>query len=335
MREEELAIIADVIREHYDVGEVAPPELLAEAHQFRHRKMKVNTDKGQFLAKTYRNDLKELDALRFQHRLSDHLGENGLPVARIERAKDGKGLIQADNWALELQQWIDAGGMAVNKDTLKSSADALGSFHVVCEEFPVPPRDTRKWRFSEVPRESFQRLYKRAREEGHPERIDQYCNEIALFLQESIKALSIEKRSAFQTGLIHGDWHGGNLLYAGNTLAAIIDLEFAGDGCYLEDLAYAISNLCVRSTTDPAKMEFRTNTVLDYYQVHRKLSYAELFALYYAVGIKHVATVSFQMRKRKLGEKIAGYTACEWLERLAVQCRWLANQGHRTRFGFD
>lgn len=334
VREDDLQIIADVVREHYDLGRVDSPELMAGAHQFRHRKMIVSTEKGRFLAKTYRNDIQVLDALRFQHRLSDHLHENGLPVAHIERARDGRSLVEFDDWALELQLYVDATSMGISKDTLMSSSDALGRFHRVCEGFPVPPRDTRMWRFSEVPRESFQRLYQRARGEGDPERIDKYCNEIALFLQSATQALSIEKRSEFQTGLIHGDWHGGNLLYRGTELAAIVDLEFAGDGCYLEDLAYAISNLCVRSTTEPEQLALRTNIVLDHYQLNRKLSYAELFALYYAVGIKHVATVAYQTRQTKPGDRIAGYTTSEWMERLAIQCRWLANEGHRTRFGF-
>jgi Ser/Thr protein kinase RdoA (MazF antagonist) len=329
-----LEAVAAVIREHYDLGEVGLPTLLPGAHQFRHRKMVVVTERGTFLAKTYNCDVKVLDSLQFQHRLSDHLHENGLPVAHIQRAKDGRSLIENDSWALELQAYVDAGAMLVNKESLRSSADALGRFHLVCADFPVPPRDTRMWRFSEVPRDAFQRLYQRARAEGNAERVDKFCNEIALFLHSAMQALSIEKRSEFQTGLIHGDWHGGNLLYRGDELAAIVDLEFAGDGCYLEDLAYAISNLCVRSTTDPEHMAMRTNVVLDFYQVHRKLSYAELFALYYAVGVKHVATVSYQVRQLPPGAKIAGYTPGEWMERLAVQCRWLANEGHRMRFGF-
>ena len=80
-------IVADLIREHYDLGEVQIPRHLEDVHQRRHRKLVVNTSAGRFLVKTYKRDPKILDTLRFQHRLSDHLHDNDLPVARIQEAR--------------------------------------------------------------------------------------------------------------------------------------------------------------------------------------------------------------------------------------------------------
>lgn len=327
-----LEIIAQVIRENYDLGDVATPTQLPAAHQRRHRKMVVETSTGKFLVKTYKRDLRELDALRFQHRLSDHLLANGLPVARIQRTKTGDSLVEKDNWAMELQVFVDAHGMHLNRDTLRASAEALGKFHEVCRDFPVPPRDAVKWRFSEVPRGLFAKLYERAARESnnHPQVIEA-CNQIGLFLTDAAKELSEDKRNEFETGLIHGDWHGGNLMYRGNELAAIVDLEFSGDGCYLEDIAYGISNLCVRTSMEPDQLEMRTNLLLDHYQIHRSLSYAEMVALYYAVGVKHIATVSYQVEQH--GGLIAGYNTVQWIERLSVQSRWLAEQSRKARWG--
>ena len=102
-----MEIIAEVIRDHYDLGEVAMPQQLEGAHQRRHRKMTVETSKGKFLVKTYNTDPVALDALRFQHHLSERLHENELPVARIQRARSGKGFVELDTWAVELQRFID------------------------------------------------------------------------------------------------------------------------------------------------------------------------------------------------------------------------------------
>lgn len=325
-----LEIIAEVIRQHYDLGDVDLPEQLEAAHQRRHRKMIVRTSTGSYLAKTYKRDPVVLDALRFQHRLSDHLYENGLPVARIQRAKTGKGIVEVDDWALELQQFVAGDPMRVNSATLMVSAKALGMFHKVCQGFPCPPRDANMWRFSEVPRGAFQSLFELARQQAGEEKMMAHCNSIALFLQDAAGALSIDRRSEFEIGLIHGDWHGANLMFLEDNLAAIIDLEFAGLGCYLEDIAYGISNLCIRTTTSDEKMRTRTNILLDYYQFSRSLSYAELVALYYAVGVKHITTVSYQTHQ---GGKVAGYTAAEWIERLDVQCQWLAEQSRKARWG--
>ncbi|HPO13785.1 MAG TPA: phosphotransferase [Candidatus Hydrogenedentes bacterium] len=323
-------VVAEVIREYYDLGEVEMPQQLEAAHQRRHRKMVVQTTSGRFLAKTYKRDPVILDALRFQHRLSDHLDQNNLPVARIKRAKNGKGIVEINNWALELQEFVEGEPMKVNSSTLVTSAKALGQFHKVCHGLPAPPRDANMWRFSEVPRSAFQKLFEAARAESSDKNVGDHCNAIALFLQDAGNALSIDKRSEFEIGLIHGDWHGANLLFKGDELTAIIDLEFAGNGCYLEDIAYGISNLCIRTTTSEEKMRIRTNMLLDYYQFSRRLSYAEQVALYYAVGVKHITTVSYQTLQ---SGKVAGFTAAEWMERLHIQTCWLAEQARKARWG--
>jgi Ser/Thr protein kinase RdoA (MazF antagonist) len=326
-----LEIIGDVIREHNDLGEVAVPRQLETTHQRRHRKMIVETSQGVFLAKTYRNDPASVDSLYFQHRLSGFLAENGLPVARIQGTRDGRTFVVQDTWCLELQQFVFGHSMTVNEATLRVSGSALGRLHQVCQGMPVPPRDARKWRFSEVPQETFQKFYEMALKERADQKIQGHCNNIVLFLQQAKEVLNIDKRYAFEMGLIHGDWHGGNLLFDGDTLKAIIDLEFAGDGCYLEDISYAVSNLCIRTTTSPEKMAFRTETLLGAYELHRALSYAERVALYYAVGVKHVTTVCYQTPQQ--GGRVAGYSPAQWMGILDAQTRWLGEQSRRARWG--
>ncbi len=319
-----LEILAAVIREYYDLGEVGMPEQLVDAHQRRHRKLAVATSAGRFLIKTYKRDPRVLDALRFQHRLSDHLLEHGVPVAGIQRAKNGKGIVEMDTWAVELQQFVDGGPMQVSTESLTIAAQALGRFHQVCRDFPRPPRDARMWRFSEVPREPFAKLFEMAKVQGDPAVVTDYCNHIALFLHEASKKLDWDARNNFETGLIHGDYHGGNLLFSDGRLVAVIDLEFAGDGCFLEDLSYAMSNLCIRTANSAERLTTRTNILLDNYQLFRTLSFREEEALYYAVGIKHVTTVSYQVTQ--LGGEMAGYTALQWMQRLAEQCAWLESR---------
>ncbi len=324
-------ILADVIRKHYDLGWVEVPQVLTMAHQRRHRKLVVNTAVGRFLIKTYKRDPFILDALRFQHRLADHMARHNLPVAEIRPARNGKRIVEVDNWALELQQFVEGEPMVVSGDTLAVSAEALGKFHEVCRDFPRPERDARMWRFSEVPREAFAKLYERACETGDKNAAMEHCNRIALFLRDAAQVLSLDNRGQFETGLIHGDWHSGNLIFRGDRLVGIVDLEFAGDGCYLEDLSYAISNLCVRTTMRAERLAKRTEIILDHYQRYRTLSFLELSALYYAVGMKHIATVSYQMYQQN--GTVAGYSASSWMERLAVQCEWLAERAKKTRYG--
>ncbi|MBI1320982.1 MAG: phosphotransferase [Candidatus Hydrogenedens sp.] len=326
-----LDIIREVIRQYYDLGEIGQPEQLPAAHQRRHRKMMVQTTAGRYLIKTYKRDPVGLDSLRFQHRLSDHFAAHDIPVARIQRAKDGRSIVEIDTWAMELQHFMPGGTMPLNAETLGVSASVLGKIHEVCRDVPVPPRDAQKWRFSEVPRDLFRRLFELAARETEAAKLKEPCDNIGKFLLDAGDALSEAKRDAFETGLIHGDWHGGNLMFDGNTLTAVVDLEFAGDGCFLEDIAYGMSNLCVRTTTEEEKLQLRTDILLEKYQKFRTLSYAEEVALYYAVGVKHIATVCYQ--SLQAGGRIAGYTPSQWVHILAHQARWLAEQSRRARWG--
>lgn len=325
-----LEIIADVIRKNYDLGEVGLPRPLEGAHQRRHRKMVVETTKGVFLAKTYARNLVVIDALNFQHRLSEHLFMNNLPVARIQRTKTGKGYAEVDDWILELQEFIKGETMTLTTKTLQISAKALGKFHKVCYGLPAPPRDVNMWRFSEVPKEIFLHFFNMAREEKDEASLMPHFNYLVEFIRRSAQELSIERRSEFEVGLIHGDWHGANLLFSGEKLLAIIDLEFAGQGCYLEDISYAISNLCIRTSVNMDKLRTRTLTLLEQYEKQRTLSYAELVALFYAVGVKHITTVSYQTKNNP---KLAGLSPSQWMERLSFQCRWLEEQSRKARWG--
>lgn len=322
-------VLVGVIREHYDLGDVGLPQPVPAAHQRRHRKLIAQTSAGPFLVKTYRRELAVLDALGFQHRLSDHLKQNGLPVARIQPSKSGKRIIEFGHWALELQEFVEGEPMRISAPTLTAAADALGRFHELCRDLPRPKREAKMWRFSELPRDKFALLFELAQKEGDTKELRDQCDQVAVFTRDAAEAMRWEARDEFEIGLIHGDWHSGNLLFRGDELAAILDLEFAGEGCFLEDLAYAISNLCVRTSADPEMLTRRTELFLTRYQRLRTLSYAEEVALYYAVGIKHVSSVCLQTEQ--LGV-VAGNSPAQWMKKLAAQCAWLAQCAHRARW---
>lgn len=323
--------LAELVTDKYGFDVTSPPENLPLVHQNRHRKMTVVTDQGRFLVKTYDNTTEALDKLAFQHRLSNHLEANGLPVAHIQNTLDGGTIAHADTWVMELQKFVEGKIMEVTRKSLAISAKALGRLHWDCRDFPCPERDTRMWRFSEVPRDLFAKLYQEAKKKNDSEIVDNQCNSIALFLREAGNDLNLATRKTFETGLIHGDWHSGNLIYRDEKLKAIVDLEFAGNGCYLEDLAYAISNLCLRTSVEPEFLTQRTDLMMHYYTQYRTLAPQEEHALYYAVGIKHVVTVCYQIIQ--MNGKVAGYDAAQWMSILDRQIQWLSDRAVKIHYG--
>lgn len=330
-RDDLLTLLGTEIPSAYPLGAMRPLRYLENTHQRRHKKIVVESEKGKYLAKTYTNDAVTLDSLYFQHNLSNFLYSHDLPVAQILRTHAGKSFIARDNWAVELQAFLSGGPMPLTMHTLKVAGSCLGKFHSVCRGLPSPPRDARKWRFSEVPRAIFQDFYQRVLQERNDARMHGFCDTIVAFLGEATEELAQEKRDTFETGIIHGDWHGGNLLFVNEEIQGIIDLEYAGDGCYLEDLSYGLSNLCLRASVDAQKLENRTDIYLAAYEQHRSLSWGERVALFYAAGIKHITTVAFQ--HPTADGKVAGATPAQWLATLAEQTKWLARQAHNARWG--
>ena len=111
-------------------------------------------------------------------------------------------------------------------------------------------------------------------------------------------------------------------------MMAVIDLEYAGQGCYLEDLAYGVSNLCIRTTVEEERLETRTDIFLKEYERGRKLSAYEQRALFYAVGVKHITTVAFQFQN---AATVAGHSAAEWFSRLLTQTQWLKRKAKEAK----
>ena len=72
--------------------------------------------------------------------------------------------------------------------------------------------------------------------------------------------------------------------------------------------------------------------LLEYYQKYRALSPSEEKALYYAVGIKHVATVCYQSVQQD--GLVAGYTAGQWMGILDAQTQWLTHRAHTIKKGW-
>ena len=87
----------------------------------------------------------------------------------------------------------------------------------------------------------------------------------------------------------------------------------------------------MRTSTDVDRLELRLNIILDNYQFSRSLSPWEERALYYAIGVKHLTTVSYQSLQLETGA--AGLSASEWMRRLLLQCRWLARRAQKIRWG--
>lgn len=325
---EQVDVIADVIEAQYGFGEVRDCAQMPHAFQRRHLKWLVRTKKGKFLAKTYGTEPHTLENLRFQHYLSGHLQNSRVPVAVIQRARSGQTVLDMGDWALEVQQYVSGEPMHITEKTLAIAAKALARFHNVCAGVAAPPRDVNMWRFSEVPRFTYQKMYERACAEHSCHDIAHITNKIAQFMEEAAEELDLDKRRRFEVGLIHGDWHGNNLLFHGEQLLAVIDLEYAGQGCYLEDLAYGISNLCIRTTVEEERLEARTDIFLSEYERGRKLSEYERRALYYAVGVKHITTVAFQFQN---ADRVAGHGPGDWFNRLLTQTQWLIRRAKEAK----
>lgn len=285
---------------------------------------------GRYLAKVYEARPGLEKRLAFQHRLAAHLAANGLPVAAVLESFLGETAVIADGWGIELFEVVEGRPMHVTLETLEQAAATLAQFHAVCRGFPRTPNEVGKWRFASVPPAVLDDLETMARVTGDRNEVAHHAAALADFVHNASRGLSRDVRQQLEMGLVHGDWHPGNLFFREGTLTAILDFEHAQDGCLLEDVAYAVASMAIRTSTDPKRLKRRTRSLVAHYEKHRPLTRDERLALYYAVGIKQIVTVVYQLRRR--GGEAAGMSANQWIATLAQQCAWLTERARKARW---
>ena len=204
-----------------------------------HYSAKVVTESGSYFLKILANGCSKA-SLRSQLQFADYLRNGGLPIPVALESNAGQRIASVRVAGVErlgvLSQWVEGETLGDRLDarSLEMRGQLLARLHIR-SQFYDPPEDfsVREWDEVYAPsQESWLRCFLAELP------VDGEANQIieqAAARMRTICSRLQKTREAY--GLIHGDYHGDNLIFDGETIW-IVDLDDFGWGHFLFDVAW-------------------------------------------------------------------------------------------------
>lgn len=198
----------------------------------------ITTEDGHYLVKR-RNPMYSAEAyVAFDHRLMEHLSLRGVPAPLAERTRAGSRWLVHNGSIYEMYRRVpgsphDPGSIP----QIRAAGKALAGFHKAVRDFSPPPgKEWPRYRDPEVVRVAVQRAWDRLR--------PLLSAEDASYLLEQVEmvctCLPDQRYQALPKLVVHGDYHPANLLFLGDRLSGIFDLDWATVQPRILDLADGI-----------------------------------------------------------------------------------------------
>lgn len=214
------------IIQHYDIGK--PIKLEDIQGGYGNSNFKLTTTKGTFLLKIC--DEKNVDQLKMQVGLLDHLQQHAYPTVYPILQKDDEALLTSNNYHVMIYPFLNGGTPLPSHQVLTQIGEALAKLHSIP---PQPDLPCFPMGISEII--PFQDEVKNTQFSGHP---------FLTWLKSELEWIEPEIKKQLPTGLLHGDLFLDNTLFDVDNLIAIIDFE---EVCYdkmMIDIGMTIIGCC-------------------------------------------------------------------------------------------
>ncbi|MCC8625738.1 phosphotransferase enzyme family protein [Xanthomonas vesicatoria] len=273
----------------------------------------VQTASGAVIVKRHHCSVRNVAALREEHRFMAHLRWAGAPVVEVLYAADGQTALAQDHWVYEVQR-VGA-GRDLYRDALswtpfsdiahaQAAGAALARLHHAAQGFDAPPRSTNvlvanlRLFAQQDPVQALQRALPARPHLAAALKDVPWQHDLATHLLPwHARAWPLLSAPHAMPPLwTHGDWHASNLLWetdhGATEVSAIFDFGLSDRSSALFDLATAIErNLIPWLQLDAgaraqAQLQ-QLDALLDGYALHRPLSATQLRCLAALLPIVH------------------------------------------------
>ena len=220
-----------VVLSHYDLGDIEQIRVYSRGSR-RAPKARITTGRGDFLLKRRAPGRDDPYRVAFAHSLLLYLQERGYPVPALIGTRQGNNsMLQVDGRMYELFEFAPGTRYGGSARATERAGGALGALHRLLGEFQPP---------YEPPVATY---HAAAGMEAKLNRIpdavlarEPQADRKALFRAVEVlgnvyaRAVGSVNETGFRSwpkGIIHGDWHPGNLLYGGRKVVAVLDFDSA------------------------------------------------------------------------------------------------------------
>lgn len=183
----------------------------------------------------------------FCHGLQLHLADRGFPVpALVGTREDNNSMLQMDGRVYEVTEFIDGEAFDRSVESARAAGAMLARFHAGASGFHstwhTPPDFAHGDERAEILLDRC--LDRLAAGPGASGLIDALRG----LWRRCVSALDHAGIAAWPRELVHGDWHPGNLVYAGRGVRAVLDYDSCRRGPRVFDLAGGALHFSIVST---------------------------------------------------------------------------------------
>jgi len=185
----------------------------------------AGTDRGRFFVKRRHPRRRQSGHLiRAQHVLMQFLRQRGFPAPIIIPTTGGETFLLIDGDVYEIAEWIE--GTPYDRERpahLVAAGETLGQYHTLVKELMFPALRGRAELYCPA---NARTALGRLREAWQIDR-DPGLLETANEIEAQIEALAARfaEHTMLPRRIIHGDYHGGNLLFQGDRIVGVVDYD--------------------------------------------------------------------------------------------------------------
>jgi len=234
----------------------------------------VNTTGGKYILKIFEQS--GIDFIKFQVRIIDYLASKGIPVAKISKSSENKDILFYKNKLIIIQKFL-LGNKPEEFDS-KLTKNIATIFSLMSRYLlKLKLKGKYVWRVDH---------------QFKPNKDKRVSSILGINFKDAEKNLLQQlrkiNRKKLRKSVIHGDFHGPNLLVKDNKLNAIIDW----DDCHEDYLAYEIAVFIMDSfVTEKKADKEQIKIFFREYQKNLKLMAEEKKAIYYFVKQRFLGVI--------------------------------------------
>jgi len=211
---------------YYDIGVIEQVASLSSGSK-RAPKMVITSERGKFLLKRRPKGKDDLYRAAFSHAVQTHLAKKGFSVASLITTRDENNtVLQLNNHIYELFEFVEGSRYDGSAEATIDAGRQLAKFHKALADFAGRKELTLGLRRSFHDASNVRRRLRTVGSEktSRPNRKLQKIGETLMALyNDSSVCVSGLGFDSWDEQIVHGDWHPGNMLFAGRKFIAVLD----------------------------------------------------------------------------------------------------------------
>lgn len=236
--------LADVLR-HYDVGRIRSAKEYPRGSR-RAPKLLIDAGNARYLLKRRGPGRDDPNRVTFTHALLVHLAQKQYPVPGLVRTKaHARTLVHRGNRIYEMFEFMTGERYNSSLAQTRLAGKALAHFHQAVEDFRsdfTPPPGSYhsasgvRAGLNAIPTvvASHDSVF------GHESELLPLTQQLHERYDEAAAQVDAQGFASWPAGVIHGDWHPGNMLFDDHGVCAVLDLEAARPHPAVVDIAYGM-----------------------------------------------------------------------------------------------